>query len=1101
MFLVSRKIILATFFIISSTFSNAGSIVIVNEDSVGEGLNDQTPVSPIDGNNATTLGGQRLAVLQLAADFIESVFDFNVEIRVGVTFDPDDLGILGSAGPEDFDYSYSSNYLTYSDTWYPQALSNQLFGYDRELGNNDISVNINSSVTDYYLGFDSLPTYSYQYSLFGVVLHEIIHGLGFLEILDSSTGDFQTFPSIFGRFLEDQSLSLLWPSMTSSQRYNSLRDGDLYWAGSNVISESQTLQNALDSWEHSGHTSSGHVEMYAPSTYNSGSSGSHFDQFIRPHELMEHAKSSDDPNHAIGFAKQVLQDIGWTVFNNGDRPLITSISNGSVLNSSTYETNFVIFDNDNAYHTEDAYDWSNNGGQPYYVMNFQVSSSNQNVVANTGISISGVSNGLSISGEALRQLSIAPVPDSSGATTIDVTAADSDGNIFTESFVLTVIDPNTPPTISITSPINGYKFFSLNQSFIALANDDEDGPLANITWQYREANQLNYTGAGSGQAASTTLLDGNYSIKACVSDSDGESVCDEINILVSALGDEDGDGLKNSTEIAQGSDPYDNDSDNDGLLDGLDDDPIKPCDNCLVYSKLSASDGDVNNFFGAPLAINGDTAMIGTYCDNSSGNNKATLYVFSKNDQTWSQVQKLEPAGVSAGDCFAGRSIAIDGETAIISASYSDDNGTNSGSAYVFTKTNGVWMQTQKLIPTDVAAYDYFSHSLTIDGNIAVITSIFDDDNGERSGSAYIFTKINGIWTQTQKLIPHDGAVDDRFGSKSYISGDSLVITGANYGSIYIFTNKNGFWSQEQKLTPNNVTPDDRFGISLSIDSNVIMVGADSSDLNGINSGSVYVFTQENDFWSQSQELTPNDGSAYDYFGYDLFIDKNIVTISSHLDDDMGNSSGSVYIFNRINNIWSQEYKISPFDGDVDDRFGQRVSVSGNNIFISSHRDDDDGIDSGSAYIFSLPIIDSDSDGINDYSDNCLGLMNADQLDFDLDEIGDACDPDIDNGGALNNTEDRFGGNNYDASDDAQVKLNVENFAFSAPADSDLDGVPDDVEALLGEDNTTSTFQDLLDTLSSIATTKNVPAMGGIGLLALGLSMLGLGAVRLRKKL
>ena len=68
-------------------------------------------------------------------------------------------------------------------------------------------------------------------------------------------------------------------------------------------------------------------------------------------------------------------------------------------------------------------------------------------------------------------------------------------------------------------------------------------------------------------------------------------------------------------------------------------------------------------------------------------------------------------------------------------------------------------------------------------------------------------------------------------------------------------------------------------------------------------------------------------------------------------------------------------------------------------------------------------------------------------------------------------------------------------------ADSDLDGVPDDVEAMLGEDNTTSTFQDLLDTLSSIATTKNVPAMGGIGLLTLGLSILGLGAVRLRKKL
>ncbi|MEE3240868.1 MAG: hypothetical protein VX231_07880, partial [Pseudomonadota bacterium] len=718
MFLVSKKYFLATIFIISSTFLHAGSVIIVNEDSSGEGLNDQTPVSPIDGNNAITLGGQRLAVLQLAADFIESVFDFNVEIRVGVTFDPDDLGILGSAGPEDWDYSYSSNYLTYSDTWYPQALSNQLFGYDREPSNNDISININSSVTDYYLGFDSLPTYSYQYSLFGVVLHEIIHGLGFLEISDSSTGDFQTFPSIFGRFLEDQSLSLLWPSMTSPQRYNSLRGGDLYWAGANVISESQALQSSLNSWEYSGHTSSGHVEMYAPSTYNTGSSGSHFDQFIRPHELMEHAKSSDDPNHAIGFAKQVLQDIGWSIFNNGDSPLITSINNGSILNSSTYETNFVIFDNDNAYHTEDAYDWSNNGGQPYYVMNFQASSSNQNVVANAGISISGVSNGSSVSGDALRQLSISPVPDSSGATTINITAADSDGNTFTESFVLTVIDPNTPPTISITSPANGYKFFSLNQSFLASANDDEDGPLANITWQYREGNQPNYISAGSGQTISTSLSDGDYSIKACVSDSDGESVCDEINISVSVLGDEDGDGLNNSTEIAQGTDPYDNDSDNDGLLDGLDDDPLAPCNSCLVYTKLTPSDGASSDYFGISVSIDGDTAVIGAHYDDDNGSASGSAYIFTSSYGVWSEQQKLTPSDGASSDWF-GYSVSIDGDTAVIGALYDDDNGSDSGSEYIFTCSNVVWSEQQKLTPSDGASSDWFGYSVSIDGDTA----------------------------------------------------------------------------------------------------------------------------------------------------------------------------------------------------------------------------------------------------------------------------------------------------------------------------------------------------------------------------------------------
>ena len=142
---------------------------------------------------------------------------------------------------------------------------------------------------------------------------------------------------------------------------------------------------------------------------------------------------------------------------------------------------------------------------------------------------------------------------------------------------------------------------------------------------------------------------------------------------------------------------------------------------------------------------------------------------------------------------------------------------------------------------------------------------------------------------------------------------------------------------------------------------------------------------------------------------------------------------------------------------------------------------------------------DSDGDGAYDHQDNCPSVSNADQANLDGDTLGDACDNDKDGDGLTTAIEDRHGGSDWDQNDFSLVVSNIENQILNSPADSDLDGVPDDVETMLGEDNITSTFQDLLDTLSSIATTKNVPAMGGIGLLALGLSMLGLGAVRLRK--
>ena len=84
-----------------------------------------------------------------------------------------------------------------------------------------------------------------------------------------------------------------------------------------------------------------------------------------------------------------------------------------------------------------------------------------------------------------------------------------------------------------------------------------------------------------------------------------------------------------------------------------------------------------------------------------------------------------------------------------------------------------------------------------------------------------------------------------------------------------------------------------------------------------------------------------------------------------------------------------------------------------------------------------------------------------------------------------------------DANDASFVLSNANTYFDNAPADSDLDGVPDEYETAVGGDTTSSTFESVLAMLS---VNKNVPAMGGIGLLVLGLSVLGLGAVRRNKK-
>ncbi len=102
----------------------------------------------------------------------------------------------------------------------------------------------------------------------------------------------------------------------------------------------------------------------------------------------------------------------------------------------------------------------------------------------------------------------------------------------------------------------------------------------------------------------------------------------------------------------------------------------------------------------------------------------------------WEQDFKLLAADGADGDQF-GSSVSISGTTAIAGAVWDDDNGSASGSAYLFDVTTGE--QIAKLLPDDGARDDRFGASVAISGTTAIVGAFLDDDNGDRSGSAYLF--------------------------------------------------------------------------------------------------------------------------------------------------------------------------------------------------------------------------------------------------------------------------------------------------------------------------------------------------------------------------
>ena len=377
-------------------------------------------------------------------------------------------------------------------------------------------------------------------------------------------------------------------------------------------------------------------------------------------------------------------------------------------------------------------------------------------------------------------------------------------------------------------------------------------------------------------------------------------------------------------------------------------------------AKLTPSDGAAGDYFGRSVAVDGDTAVAGAVFDDDNGSWSGSAYVFTRESGVWNQGAKLTPSDGASGDYF-GWSVAVDGDTAVAGAVFDDDNGSESGSAYVFTRESGVWSQSAKLTASDGARGDRFGESVAVDGDTAVVGAYLDDDNGSQSGSAYVFTRESGVWRQSAKLTATDGAADDGFGVSVAVDGDTAVAgafgdddNGPESGPAYVFTRESGVWSQSAKLTPSDGAREDWFGWSVAVDGDTAVAGAYRDDDNGLQSGSAYAFTRESGVWSQSAKLAASDGAAGDNFGQSVAVDGDTAVAGAWRDADNGSDSGSAYVFTRESGVWSQSAKLTASDGAEGDRFGGSVAVDGDTAVAGAVGDDDHGSSSGSAYLFGI---------------------------------------------------------------------------------------------------------------------------------------------------
>ena len=345
---------------------------------------------------------------------------------------------------------------------------------------------------------------------------------------------------------------------------------------------------------------------------------------------------------------------------------------------------------------------------------------------------------------------------------------------------------------------------------------------------------------------------------------------------------------------------------------------------------LTASDPADHDEFGNSVDVDGDTIVVGAHLadhDPGDGTNAAdagAAYVFVKPGTGWAdgnETAMLTASSRVARDEF-GISVAVDGDTILVGAHQDDHNGTDAGAAYLFTRPYTGWAdsnETTKLIPADGAAGDEFGISVAVDGDTAVIGANKDDididgdDTDETDvGSAYVFTKVSGVWSQRAKLTASDGAEDDEFGNSVAVDDDTIVV-GARQditrnGAAYVFVKPDSGWAngtETAKLTASDGAASDEFGISVAVDGDTIVVGANKDDDNGDDSGSAYVFVKPDTGWGDGTEtakFTAPDGAAGDRYGHSVGASGDKVLVgapSFNSTDDSGGTvadTGSAYL-------------------------------------------------------------------------------------------------------------------------------------------------------------------------------------------------------------
>lgn len=390
--------------------------------------------------------------------------------------------------------------------------------------------------------------------------------------------------------------------------------------------------------------------------------------------------------------------------------------------------------------------------------------------------------------------------------------------------------------------------------------------------------------------------------------------------------------------------------------------------------RAEASDPGAGDRFGAGIALHGPVALVAAPWDDAPAEDAGSVRVMERvGAGAWIERARLTAPDASRGDVF-GAGVAFDGTTAVVGAPLDDVAAPKQGSAHVFARSPvGTWQHVTQLVAPDGERLDLFGTAVAVDGDTIAVGASEHDAPADRSGAVYVYHRTDDGWQLEQKLNHPAPADQDRFGRSVALTGDRLVVGAprddvggvSGAGSVHVFLRTGAGWTHEAMLVSPHPDGTAWFGFALDADGTAVLAGSPLEDgPPGEETGSADVFRRVDGSWRHEAVLSPAVFADHTRFGASVALAGETAIVGRPNDDVQARNAGAAHVFHRIAPgavppppdpapVWIEQSRLVARNAAPGDHLGGVVAFEGGVVLAGApHVDVDGKRDAGAFYAY-----------------------------------------------------------------------------------------------------------------------------------------------------